>query len=84
MGVIIMINALFNIFDSLLNLLPDSPFQSLNLSLSSSEFLGFMNWFLPIDRILSIMQLWLSAIIGFYVYKYARKYVSKVLSIFMH
>lgn len=79
-----MIALFFDLFDSLLNLLPGSPFQSIFDSLSGSQFIRFMNWILPIDRMLSILQLWISALMTFYAFKLGRKYVYKVLDIFIH
>lgn len=47
-------------------ILPISPFQAVVESLSSTPYLGYLNWFFPIGRCLTVMISWGAAIIIFY------------------
>jgi hypothetical protein len=58
----------------LINLLPDSPFTAINHSVIS-EYLPYLNWFIPFNQILAILQLWLVAVGVFYIYKVILKWI---------
>lgn len=52
-----------------LGLLPHSPFTQIQAFLSPIEpYLGYLNWFVPVNWILSVMSLWLTAVGLFYLY----------------
>lgn len=57
-----------NIFSWVLNLLPDSPFALLDNS-TIAPYLKSLNWVVPIDFMISTMEIWLSAIAIYYVYQ---------------
>lgn len=60
-----------NIYSALtwvIELLPDSPFQAIDNS-GISDFLGTLNWFIPIDMIIAELELWLSCVVVYYVYQ---------------
>lgn len=50
-----------------LNLLPDSPFQTLDTS-PIKPYLAAINWIVPVDFAISTMELWLAAVIVYYTY----------------
>ncbi len=50
-----------------LNLLPDSPFQMLDTS-PIKPYLATLNWIVPVDFVVSTMELWLAAILVYYTY----------------
>lgn len=77
-----MISIIFDIIEVVLSILPASPFQALIPIMYDSDILGFLNWFLPFDTCLAIMQVWLTAIITFYAYRFGGNYVTQILSIF--
>ena len=52
-----------------LALLPDSPFQLLTRNNTVIEYLGYVNYFIPMSEILAILQLWLTAVGIYYVYQ---------------
>jgi hypothetical protein len=59
----------YNVIEGALSILPDSPFQFL-YSYSNSvigEWLGWLNWFIPVNSFVSILAAWCSAILVWYV-----------------
>lgn len=48
--------------------LPLSPFRDLIFDLENIDF-GWLNWFIPVQAIMHICGLWLTAIGIFYVYQ---------------
>jgi len=51
-----------------IGLLPDSPFQLLE-NTDVEEYLGFLNWLIPLSQIAAILQLWITAIVIFYIFQ---------------
>jgi len=62
-----LIEMLGTIISWLVNILPDSPFQMIMSSDAIQTAISNWNWFFPITEILATVQLWLSAIIIYYV-----------------
>lgn len=52
-----------------LALLPDSPFQAITTNANITNFLGYINYFVPMNEIMAIMQAWITAVGVFYVYQ---------------
>lgn len=50
------------------NLLPGSPFQAITTG-PIQEFLGYIGWLVPVAECLAILQLWITAVSGWYVYQ---------------
>jgi len=72
---------IMKLFKSLLSwvlaLLPDSPFQMLNNS-PIAAYVGYLNWVIPIDFMVSTMELWLTAITVYYVYQAVLRWVRAI------
>lgn len=63
-----------------INLLPESPFVILD-ELSGSEFyewLQFLNWFIPVNTFVSILEGWLVAVAIYYVYQIVLRWVKVI------
>ncbi len=63
------LRGLVGIVNALVSWMPDSPFRGFIESVGSSvgsEFLGYLNYFLPIREFLGILTLWVSAILLYY------------------
>jgi hypothetical protein len=59
----------YNVIEGALSMLPDSPFRFL-YSYSNSvvgEWLGWLNWFIPVNSFVSILTAWCAAILIWYV-----------------
>lgn len=52
---------------TILNLLPRSPFTGLISYLQNVPYLGYINWFIPMSTLVSITKTWLAAITTFYL-----------------
>lgn len=63
-----MILVLKTVIMAVLNLLPDSPFQTVLDFIGEFDFLPYLNWFVPFDNALAITYAWASAILAYYMY----------------
>lgn len=59
---------LIELVAKIINLLPDSPFQSVNNS-DVNTFLGGLNWVFPISQMISILESWLVVVTVYYTYQ---------------
>lgn len=64
-------NQLLDKFGSVIvSLLPASPFEGfLNSIELNSKYVGWLNWFVPVGGIITVIEAWLLAIATFYIYK---------------
>lgn len=59
-------------------LLPQSPFSAY-VSLSNEiPFLSYLNWFVPIDGCIAVLQVWLQCVLIYCGYVIAHRYVGLV------
>lgn len=58
-------------------ILPDSPFQLLTNS-PISQYLGYINYFIPIDFMLDVLTAWLSAILVYYGYQILMRWAKAI------
>lgn len=58
---------LYDLLKSIIDLLPDSPFQMLNNS-PISKYLVYINYFVDFAFIVDTLTLWLVAVAGYYTY----------------
>ena len=64
----------------ILDLLPDSPFLVL-ANLSTSEFhqwLAWLNWFIPVNTFVAILEAWLVGLGLYYVYQIVLRWVKAI------
>lgn len=62
----------------LASVLPTSPFRQFIDRFQGIEYLGWLNWFVPVQEILVVMGVWLVSIAAFYLYSILLRWV-KVL-----
>lgn len=60
------------------SILPTSPFQQYIDLFRGFEYLGWLNWFVPIGQILTVFAVYLTAVSAFYLYSIILRWV-KVL-----
>lgn len=73
------INQAFNgLINSLVSLLPVSPFASFIDQFSGLPWLGVLNWFFPVRQCLIVMAAWLVAIALFYAYSIVMRWVKMI------
>lgn len=71
------ISGLGTIITGILSILPASPFSAIDNS-SVSEYLGYLNWIIPLDQIIAILEVWLIAIATFYIISIALRWVKAI------
>lgn len=73
-------NALVSFAVGVVELFPTSPFVILN-EMSNSEFyewLQMVNWFIPINTFIGILEIWLSCVAVYYVYQVVLRWVKVI------
>ncbi len=66
---------------AILALLPDSPFKLLDDLTASgviAEWLGYVNWFVPIYSFIGIFEGWLGCVAIYYVYQIILRWLRAV------
>lgn len=57
-----LLSKIFGVIANVLKtILPTSPFEGLLSKFGSIPYLGYLNWFVPIGEMLSVLLLWLGA-----------------------
>ena len=70
---------IFNAFAELLKeVLPTSPFREFLDRFSEIEYLGYLNWFVPVGDIIVVMELWLGAVSAYYLYSVVMRWVKVI------
>lgn len=62
---------------AIMELLPDSPFQTLS-NTDVSGYMGWLNWLVPINQIVGILELWGAAILIYYIYVTILRWIKAV------
>lgn len=66
-----------NILNFIFSFLPDSPFSKIDNS-AIVEFVGYLNYLVPVAEIVSILTVWGSAIGIYYVYQIVLRWIRAV------
>lgn len=69
--------AFFDVVINILSILPASPFAHALEAVTGFEYLGYMNYFIPFHALADVMNLWLTAVLAYYIYRYVKKYTDK-------
>lgn len=66
--------------DAVIALLPLSPFTEhiRNLEALNPEWLGWLNWFIPVKQILIVTSSWLGAVALFYIYSVIMRWIKLI------
>lgn len=73
-----MIEAVVKLLTGLISILPASPFTSLLKTIDGLSALNFLNWFVPFDIFIVLMESWLTCMAIWYVYKTVSTKVNKL------
>ena len=73
-------DALVSFAVGVIKLFPTSPFVILEEMASSDfyEWLQMLNWFIPINTFVGILETWLSAVAVYYVYQVVLRWVEVI------
>ena len=66
-----------NILNFIFSFLPNSPFSDIDNS-AIVEFIGYLNYLVPVTEIVSILTVWGSAIGIYYVYQIVLRWIKAV------
>lgn len=64
--------------DVITNILPRSPFRGFIDSIGQLPFLGWLNWFIPVQDLITIFAAWLGAVAVFYLYQIVLRWVKVI------
>lgn len=64
--------------NTLLSVLPKSPFSDLLNSFADMPFMGWINWIFPIREFIYIGSLWLACITTFYLYSIIMRWIKAI------
>lgn len=64
--------------DTVMRLLPTSPFIRYIDALQSLPYLSYLNWFIPISTFIVISQGWLLAVGLYYVYSIVLRWIKAI------
>ena len=73
-------SAVVEFIGSILKLLPESPFVALE-KLSQTEFyewIQMLNWFIPVNTFLAILETWLVGVGLYYLYQIVLRWVKAI------
>lgn len=62
------------ILSVVLVLLPESPFSMINQYINQVPYLQYLNWFIPFNQLVGVMEFWLAAVTIYYGYMMALRY----------
>lgn len=75
-------NAVMDIINTALNyifsFLPEDPFLSIIDELGGIPAVQYVNYFVPVDKILAITAIWLGAIATFYLYQIILRWIKAI------
>lgn len=63
---------------SLQSVLPLSPFRDLIDGIELSDGLSWLNWFIPVGQMLSVLALWLAAYAVYLLYRIVLRWIKAV------
>ncbi len=70
-------NFLSDCLEWIIDLLPDSPFKMLDTSVIL-PYLKWVNWFIPMNFILTTLSLWLVAVTGYYCWSVVLRWIKAI------
>ena len=72
-------NALFlGLVALILTFLPNSPFTAVTNTITSIPYLSYLNWFFPVTECVSVLEVWLAAVLIYYVYSAIMRWVKVI------
>lgn len=61
----------------IVDLLPDSPFKMLDYE-AIKPYLGYVNWVIPINFMVTTLGLWLTAVAGYYCWSVVLRWLKAI------
>lgn len=60
-------DSVHGLVEKIIEFLPRSPIQFIESNPKVDEFISFLNWFIPIKTMIAMAEVWISAILGYYL-----------------
>lgn len=73
-----LLNFLIDTINIVLGWLPPSPFTGIVEAINGLEWLGWLNWFIPVGRIIQLTAAWIAAIALYYLASIALRWVKAI------
>ena len=74
-----MLSGLWDAFsESLMKVLPMSPFRQYLEYFADLPYLGWLNWFFPVRDCLKVMFAWLTAVTAFYLWSIVMRWLKVI------
>lgn len=70
---------IYKLFKMLVDIFPDDPLLKLINEFKTAEWLGYLNYFIPVSFFVDVTMIWVGAIISYRVYKVIANFVIKLL-----
>lgn len=70
-----LINSILNVVFSFL---PVSPFKDVFTAMADNTVIQYLNWIIPVGELLSMITVWLGAIITFYAYQVVLRWIKAI------
>ena len=67
-----------DIFNKLIDALPKSPITYLEANPEINKFLSYANYFIPINAMVSLSEVWLIVIAAYYVYQLILRWIKMI------
>lgn len=58
-----------------MSFLPASPFQTVTNAIMEIPYLQYLNWFFPVTECIAVLEVWLSAIVIYYLYSAIMRWI---------
>ena len=71
------IKALGSILSLIFSILPPSPFSAINNSIIA-EYLPYINYYIPFNEVIVILQTWLVAVGVYYLYQIVLRWIKAI------
>ena len=72
-------SVVYKLFKTIVDIFPDDPLLKLINEFKQAEWLGYLNYFIPVSFFVDVTMIWVSAIVAYRVYKVIANFVIKLL-----
>lgn len=69
---------LSSLWDQIYEILPKSPIVYIESNPQVKEILGYLNWFIPIEMMISITESWLTVIVIYYILQIILRWIKVI------
>lgn len=67
-----------SLWEKIIDFLPGCPIQFIHTIPEVKKYLGMVNWFIPIDSMISLATVWLLAVGAYYAYQLVLRWIKAI------